>query len=548
MCSHHDLTAPIVSFVGRPLDPNKGLVTFFDALEVLLNLGNCPRFSVWIVGGDSDECDRIKRLIAARPILCSQIRAGQLTVFGKVQRASLPEFYRRSHLVVMPSIREPFGLVAIEAMACGVPVVASRQGGPSDTVLGGLTGAKSEVDEPEALAAAILLYLRSITIRDVRGQLARQWAVSSFGKADAYGRMAHLYEATKVDDIAQPDWDLPDRFHATEVSCRISAVETLLGQRVLTWGVVAARYHVVAKVTTASGDFSLKVYRDRPSLASALLPMGTGFPVRTAHDFVDNATYHAANPLVPKLVAVDRASGFAVHEWVKAEFHDPDGTELKSLIQAFAAYGDKTDRDEPLLHNAYAALERFLTTKDDATLQRLDEAAAAFNGNCQRMSFGNRLLHSGVELQRILMCLGQKTWPLPGDIADRLRMVLNLLLVGPPDPLERPRLQHGDLKRRHMALEGRRSLVFDTEHSTFAMGELDLGTYAAGQVFHGAGVFNILRTIGEASETVDRKLSAVRWMTYFVVHGYLARLHHGKVTEPTRIFRRALSELALALA
>lgn len=536
---------PILTFVGRPLDPNKGLITFLDALELLNSLPCPPRFLVWIIGGDDDELPHIHALLAARPRLMKETMDGSFFIWGKIKRDALPEFYRRSQLVIMPSLREQFGLVAIEAMACGVPVIGTKQGGIDDTVLSGLTGAKIEIDQPDALAGALLLYLREPNLRITRGRLARSWARMAFSKKNVYARMAELYTNDSVPELDTTDWKLSNKFHEVEIINRMSSIETMIDRDILDWKIVAARHHIVAKLETSDGAFALKVFRDRPSLTTAIFPVGHCFPIRTSQDFVDNAIYHSNNPYVPPLIAYNHDLGTVIYSWVDTEPFQSNSCDLRIISHGFGEYGKI---NEPQLENYLSSLDTFLTHRDELTLERLDLAAAELNRTCQQANLSNRTSHPMAELTRISFCLENKGWPIPDDIASRIRMVINLLLSKwiPSDEL--PKLQHGDLKSRHLMMTTSGLMVVDTEHSVFAVGELDLGTYAAGEVMHGANIFNAVRTIGEATETKAESFSALQWMAYYLILGYLSRVHHGKTSEPAKVIRHALTNLALALS
>src|SRR5207342_929526 len=81
--------------------------------------------------------------------------AGRVRLLGRVGRGDLPSLYRSADLVVNVPWYEPFGIVPLEAMACGVPVVASAVGGLVDTVVDGVTGAHVPPRRPGLLAAAL---------------------------------------------------------------------------------------------------------------------------------------------------------------------------------------------------------------------------------------------------------------------------------------------------------------------------------------------------------------------------------------------------------
>jgi glycosyltransferase involved in cell wall biosynthesis len=74
---------------------------------------------------------------------------------GFVEHHEMPRHYQQADLFVLPSRRESFGLVLAEAMACGLPVVATTAGAIPEVVEDGLTGVLVPPDDPEALANAV---------------------------------------------------------------------------------------------------------------------------------------------------------------------------------------------------------------------------------------------------------------------------------------------------------------------------------------------------------------------------------------------------------
>jgi D-inositol-3-phosphate glycosyltransferase len=87
--------------------------------------------------------------------------ADRVRLIGQVARADMPALLRSSDLIVCSPWYEPFGIVPLEAMACGVPVVASAVGGMLDTVVDSVTGALVPPRDPAALAEVICPLLAS---------------------------------------------------------------------------------------------------------------------------------------------------------------------------------------------------------------------------------------------------------------------------------------------------------------------------------------------------------------------------------------------------
>ena len=117
--------------------------------------------------------------------------AGRLSFLNAVPHSDLPLYYNAADVCVVPSYYESFGLVALEAMACGVPVVASRVGGLKETVQDGRTGYLVPWRCPERFAERLDLLLRN---EQLRRSLGRE------GRAAA-GRFRWPEVATRVEDV-----------------------------------------------------------------------------------------------------------------------------------------------------------------------------------------------------------------------------------------------------------------------------------------------------------------------------------------------------------
>ncbi|MFZ5917537.1 MAG: glycosyltransferase [Chloroflexota bacterium] len=169
----------MVLFVGR-IEPLKGIDTLLRAMaRVVHQCANWQKnLSVAIIGGDpagsssgvNAEMERLKKLRA-------ELNISDLVVFlGAQDQDTLNIYYSAAQVVVMPSHYESFGMVALEAMACGTPVIASKVGGLVFTVQDGVTGFHVPERDPEALAARIAQVLRDTRLRDRLGQKAMAWA------------------------------------------------------------------------------------------------------------------------------------------------------------------------------------------------------------------------------------------------------------------------------------------------------------------------------------------------------------------------------------
>ncbi len=186
----------LVLFVGR-LDPLKGLDTLLRAMCKLRELE--PELSrnlcLAVIGGDSaddgsDWTDELECLDKLK----NEVGIGDLVTFlGSRNQNILPYYYSAAEVCIVPSHYESFGLVALEAMACATPVIASRLGGLQHTIEDSVTGFLVPAGEPDALAEKLKWILCD---RDLRDRLA----ANCHHRAQAYtwqsvaDRIVSLYE------------------------------------------------------------------------------------------------------------------------------------------------------------------------------------------------------------------------------------------------------------------------------------------------------------------------------------------------------------------
>ena len=168
--------------VGRASDPNKGIKTLIAALAKLE-----PPVRLTLVDAGSTGNDARKW---ARSLGCSD----RLDVTGRIPNQDLVNLYRRAALVVVPSRYEGFGLPAVEAMACGTPVVATSVGALPEVMRVGSGGLLVPRDDPDALAKAVATLLEQPEMRREMGARARPRVEATFSWRRVAERTARIYQ------------------------------------------------------------------------------------------------------------------------------------------------------------------------------------------------------------------------------------------------------------------------------------------------------------------------------------------------------------------
>ena len=184
-------TAKVVLYVGR-FDRRKGIETLVRAIAKS-NWRTSPDLRLIIAGGyrpgesDGLECDRIKDIV-------KELDLDSITTFpGRLTDEELPSYYAAADVCVVPSHYEPFGLVAIEAMACHTPVIASQVGGLQFTVIPEITGLLVPPKDDLGFAQAIDRILSNPELANQMAELGRQRVEIAMSWGSVAARLSNLY-------------------------------------------------------------------------------------------------------------------------------------------------------------------------------------------------------------------------------------------------------------------------------------------------------------------------------------------------------------------
>ena len=182
----------VILFVGR-IEPLKGVDLLVDATAAMESRDS---LKVLIVGGDLAGDPQIERLQGQAREMGME---GVMAFVGKVEQSLLPIYYSAANVCVVPSYYESFGLVALEAMACGTPVVASRVGGLPTVIQHGRTGYLMPWHCPEPLADSLEVILSSTPLQRSMGLAARRRA-EGMGWEQVAGKIVAFYEDLAAGD------------------------------------------------------------------------------------------------------------------------------------------------------------------------------------------------------------------------------------------------------------------------------------------------------------------------------------------------------------
>jgi D-inositol-3-phosphate glycosyltransferase len=168
--------------------------------DVIRALAQLPEAELVVAGGpDAELLETDPEAARLRRVARRHGVEDRVVLLGRVGRDAMPALFRSADLVVAVPWYEPFGIVPLEAMACGLAVVASRVGGLQDTVLDGVTGLLVPAREPDRLARALRGLLHDPARRQSMGRAGLDRVRARYG----WDRVAEDTEAVYQRVLAQ---------------------------------------------------------------------------------------------------------------------------------------------------------------------------------------------------------------------------------------------------------------------------------------------------------------------------------------------------------
>ncbi|MHB9154964.1 MAG: glycosyltransferase family 4 protein [Endomicrobiales bacterium] len=180
--------APTVLYVGR-LEENKGVGCLLEAIPRILEM--VPEAECILAGRNPGD-PAVRK--AWEKFAHNTIASGRVRLTGELPPEEVRGLYQRCWVCVVPSLSEAFGLTAVEAMACGRPVVAAAAGGLGEIVEQGLTGILVPPSDPGAIARSVVRLLRDRELRRRLGKKARAAAERRFDAGRSLRMTLEVYE------------------------------------------------------------------------------------------------------------------------------------------------------------------------------------------------------------------------------------------------------------------------------------------------------------------------------------------------------------------
>lgn len=183
--------APLITLLAR-FQAVKGHSVLLDAIPQILDA--CPGARFLFVGGaefNTGDANATRDAVITRVENDPRLRSA-ITFAGF--RRDIPRLLNATDILVCPSDFETYGMAIVEAMASGVPVVSTSEGGPAETMIDGETGYLVPPRDPHALAARVIQLVTNPDLRAALGLDARRRAVSSLDQGDSARALQALYQ------------------------------------------------------------------------------------------------------------------------------------------------------------------------------------------------------------------------------------------------------------------------------------------------------------------------------------------------------------------
>jgi hypothetical protein len=485
---------------------------------------NLPRFKVLIAGGSEKEAIWVRSLITVIPTLRSAFKTGLIDVWSRVEPSSLPELYSRCSVVCIPSLREQFGIVAIEAMMCGTPVVATRTGGLQHIIVQDFTGLLVDRLHPPAFASALSLFIRNGKNSQWMGNNAVHWTKDVFTIENVALKYQELYESLlSGENVCTEDTLMRGGMHLRLFNKQISGIEQLVGEELIDFKNVSSSPSPSFVIRTKAEKYFVKIFQLRPSSMTCLIqssveensPPLYGERVRVAMKLSDAS-------VCPSVVAGDETKGILIQEYLENMPLVSDMDAEQKLFAASSAIASICQPDETQLEYLLSAFHSVKICDPEHAIDTVDSAATKLFAVTLGGDYRIRKCHPQIELLRIKKILEGNSFLTPLDFRSRALGTIWFLLGQMDFVIAPPVLAHGSMKRVHLMRRpsDQTLVVCDLDHVGFYLGPYDIAHWV---FYEYKGMENpapeaMLKAIRRMAEGNEESYLGVAWLIYIILY------------------------------
>lgn len=410
---------------------------------------------------------KISRIQALRKLS----QEGKIILWGRVVNEMLPEIYSRSWVCVIPSLKEEFGMVAIEAMLCGCPVIASRVGGLQDIVIHNKTGLLINKGDPNLLAYSLAFILKNKTLRNWMGKNARKWSFPRFTITQSFKHFIKLYNTTSSGVI-----DIFKEIRLSEHNNIIKALHYILKKKIIEFKDLSTSSNTTIHIKTLSKDFIAKIFYDKISSHSYMLfnfPLNSS--VHSSKELLNRHLFFAGSAISPKVIQVSRKHKTIIYETL-AKKYDCTHSEIIGIIEQLKSYGKTKSPHQSDLKVLLSIAYQAYTKKDIPSFKKYWMAGAFINYRITKKKNIYLKTHPQVDIAWMYSLVINKIILMGDELFMICSKVLKRALeYGFID--DDVWLTHGEIIDRHILVKNNRLYMCDYENSRYTIGEADIAVW-----------------------------------------------------------------------
>ena len=462
----------------------------------------------------------------------SDFKDTRFQVWGAIDRVSLREFYARSLVLVVPSDREQFGMVAAEAMFCGCPVIASRIGGLQDFIINNVTGNLVDSDNIEQFASVLATYLRSPEMVKYKSINSVYWARLSLTSSVNYRIMENVYQYGNHDGNVYLS-NSQKEFYQARILDLVKSLEKSLGERIQDLTVIYTRSNTSAVLSQGANRLYLKLFPNRPNSFHWLYPV--------EHDWIQDEPaglklakekFFAEAGLSVDIVYENPTTGCFVQHF--ANFDDQQATQdhgedtLLGILSTIESLGNHqlvsaaSDELTALFEHPSADDIGDLLSATDTIACKLNQHLVGGNLRAQVCAF-----HPTIELVRMRQAIDGGWWALPKTLEIRINGLIQALIDRKPLTSGNIRLSHGSLKPEHIGQHNGKMVLCDFEHARYTSGPFDLAHWYSEQVYQ-LGAAPVVTKLAGLSISRSDFLLGIQWLAWIKINEQIYNYCTGK--------------------
>ena len=467
------------------------------------------------------------------PTLQSAINSGRIDIWSRVEAFALSELYSRCSVLCIPSTREQFGIVAIEAMTCGTPVVATKIGGLQHIISQDFTGYLVERLNSSALATALSLFIRSPRNSEWMGRNASIFSKDTFSIEKIALDYQNLYNALLLgDNIIQNYSASENTMPLLLMQEQIATIENLINEKIIGFKDVSSSPCPSIIIKSNKRKNFVKIFQTRPASLTCLYCSVVEADSPPLHrERVRTAKRLSSISVCPNVIESDEEKGILILEYLKKMEFQSDFDAEQNMLKASSELASAIKPTKSQNECFTSKLKEVMNCNPKRIIETMDVIAGELVSSVIGGDIRLRKCHPQVELMRIKYILEENIHLAPLNFRSRVLGTIWYLLGQMDLILAPPVFAHGSMKREHlMRRQNDQSLVIcDLDHASFYVGPNDIAHWVFSEYKQNenpapeAVLLTIKRLVADKQEC----FLGVAWLVSIMLHRAIWRFARG---------------------